>query len=154
MGFTYELILLAAYVRNVHIVGRRGQVFQLLARENVNGDQVDLGMAVLASFGGAHVDNLARAVLDDDETVLAQGRTLHRKGERCAGIGAVELKLMLYSSEVSHPTRCCDGSNRLARSHAQRGASGGLVVRGIAESTRRRGGAIAYLRVLVRHPVE
>jgi len=92
---TYELILLTADVRNVHVVGGRRQVFQLLARENVDSHQVNLGVAMFAGFGGAHVNDLARAVLDDDEAVLAQGRALHWEGERRASIGAVELKLML-----------------------------------------------------------
>ena len=58
---TYKLVLLTTDVRNIHIVGRRGQILQLLAREQVDGDQVDLGVTVLAGLGGRHVDDLAGA---------------------------------------------------------------------------------------------
>ena len=38
----------------------------------VLGDKVDLGVSVLSSLGGGHVDDLARSSLDDDVTVLPQ----------------------------------------------------------------------------------
>ena len=69
--------------------------YKLLASEDVDGDQVDLGVTVLASLGGGHVDDLARAALDDDVTVLPQGGTLHGKGERSTSVGALEGVLML-----------------------------------------------------------
>lgn len=76
-------------------MGGRAQFFELLASEEVNGDQVDLCVAVLSRLGGAHVDDLAGAVLDADEAVLPQSRALH--GERLGGtgIGAIEGVLML-----------------------------------------------------------
>jgi hypothetical protein len=92
---TYELVLLAADVGDVHVVGGRAQLLELLASEDVNGDQVDLGVSVLAGLGGGHVDDLARAVLDADEAVLPQSRALERVGERSTGIGAVEGVLVL-----------------------------------------------------------
>ena len=58
-GKTHELVLLAADVRNVHVVGRRAKFFKLLAGEDVDGDQVNLGVAVLAGLGGGHVDDFA-----------------------------------------------------------------------------------------------
>lgn len=97
----YELVLLTADVGNIHVVGGGRQVFQLLASEDVDGDQVDFGVTVLAGLGGAHVHNLARAVLDDNETVLAQGRALHREGGGRAGVGGVEFELMLRDNMVS-----------------------------------------------------
>ncbi len=36
---TYELVLLAAHVGDVHVVGGRAQVFELLASEDVNSDR-------------------------------------------------------------------------------------------------------------------
>lgn len=77
-------------------MGGRGQVLQLLAGEDIDGDQVDLGVAVLAGLGGTHVDDLAGTVLDDDEAVLAQGRALHRVRGGGAGVGGLEGELMLY----------------------------------------------------------
>jgi hypothetical protein len=93
---TYELVLLAADVGDVHVVGGRAQLFELLASEDVDGDQVDFGVSVLAGLRGGHVDDLARAVLDADEAVLPQSRALQRVGERSTGIGAVEGVLVLW----------------------------------------------------------
>ena len=76
-------------------MGGGGQIFQLLAGEDVDGSQVDLGVTVLASLGGGHVDNLAWATFDDNMTVLSQGGTLHREGGRGAGIGRLKGMLML-----------------------------------------------------------
>lgn len=56
---------------------------------------MDLGVTVLARLGGGHLDDLARTVLDDDETVLPQRRALHGEGGRGTGIGALEGVLML-----------------------------------------------------------
>jgi hypothetical protein len=76
-------------------VGRWGQIFQLLAGEDVESNQMDLGVTVLSSLGSGHVDDLAWAALDDDEAVLSQGGTLHRVGGRGAGIGRLEGVFML-----------------------------------------------------------
>lgn len=80
---------------DVHVVGGGRQILELLAGEDVDSDQVDLGVTVLASLGGGHVDNLARAALDNDVTVLAQSRALHGVGGRRAGIGRVEGDIVL-----------------------------------------------------------
>ena len=76
-------------------MGRGGEIFILLASEDIGSNKMDLGVTVLASLGGGHVDNLAGAVLDDNESVLAQSRALHGVGERRAGIGRVEGKVVL-----------------------------------------------------------
>lgn len=73
----------------------RRQVFQLLASEDIDSDQMNLSVTVLSSLGGGHVDDLAGTALDDDVAVLPQGRTLHRVGERSASIGGLEGMLML-----------------------------------------------------------
>lgn len=80
-------------------MGGRRQIFQLLVGEDVEGDQVDLGVAVLAGLGGGHFDNFARATLDHDVTTLAQRRALHGVGRRGTGIGALEGVLMLETAE-------------------------------------------------------
>ena len=95
MYSTHKLVLLTPDIWHVHVVGGGGEILQLLAGKKINGSQVDLGVTVLAGLGGGHVDDLAGAVLDHDEAVLAQSRTLHRVGERGAGVGGVELELML-----------------------------------------------------------
>lgn len=71
------------------------QIFEFLAREDVDGHQMDFGVTVLTGLGGAHLHDLAGATLDDDMAVLAEGRALHGKGGRCAGVGGIELHFML-----------------------------------------------------------
>lgn len=39
----------------------QAHVFELLSVEDVNSNQVDLGVAVLAGLGGGHVDNLFKS---------------------------------------------------------------------------------------------
>lgn len=76
-------------------MGRWAKFFELLAGENVDSDKVDLCVTVLSRLGGGHVYNLAWAVLDDNESVLAQSGTLHWVGERSAGTGGVKVHFML-----------------------------------------------------------
>ena len=97
----YKLVFLALDIRDVHVVGGGAKIFELLAGEDVNGNEMDLGVAVLAGLGCTHFDDLARAVLDDDESVLAECRALHRVGFGSTGIGAVEGMLMLFGNLVS-----------------------------------------------------
>ena len=110
---TYELELLAADVGDVHVVGGRAQLLELLASEEVDGNQVDLCVSVLAGLGGGHVDDLARAVLDADEAVLPQSRALQRVGERSTSIGAVEGVLVLWATQLAE--RQMDGLRRRRR---------------------------------------
>lgn len=53
-------------------MGGWAKFFELLASEDVDGNKMDLGVTVLAGLGGGHVDNLAWAVLDHNEAVLAE----------------------------------------------------------------------------------
>lgn len=76
-------------------MGGRAQILELLAGEDVDGDKVDLGVTVLASLGGRHVDNLAGAALDHDEAVLAEGRALHGESGRRTGVRRLEGVFML-----------------------------------------------------------
>lgn len=80
---------------DVHVVGGGREIFVLLVGEDIGGDKVDLGVTVLASLGGRHVNDLAGTVLDNDETVLAEGRALHGEGQGRAGIDGVEGNIML-----------------------------------------------------------
>lgn len=59
-------------------MGGRAEIFELFAGKDINGDEMDLGVTVLAGLGSGHFDDLAGTTLDDDETVLSQGRALHR----------------------------------------------------------------------------
>ena len=82
-------------------MGRWAEIFQLFASEDIDSYEMDLGVAVLPSLGGAHVDNFAGTVLDHHMTVLAQSRTLHGKGRGSASIGTVESVLMLQKDELA-----------------------------------------------------
>lgn len=91
----YELVFAAGDVRDIHVVGGWAQVFQLLASEDIDSNEMHLGVTVLAGLRGGHLDNLAGTALDNDEAVLSQGRTLHRVGGGGTSIGALEGVLML-----------------------------------------------------------
>lgn len=80
-------------------MSRGREILQLLAGENIKGDQVNLGVTVLAGLGGGHLDDLARAALDDDEAVLSQGRALHGESGGGASVGALEGVLMLWERQ-------------------------------------------------------
>lgn len=80
---------------DIHVVGGGGEILKLLAGEDIGGDQVNLGVTVLSSLGGRHVNDLARAVLDHNVAVLAQSRTLHGEGERSSGISRIESDIVL-----------------------------------------------------------
>jgi hypothetical protein len=102
---SYQLVFTTDDVGNLHVVGGWGEIFQLLAGEDIQGGQVDLCVTVFAGLGGGHVDNLAGATLDDNETVLSQGGTLHGEGGRGAGIGGLEGVLMLQDHIVRELSR-------------------------------------------------
>jgi hypothetical protein len=89
------LVFLSGNVWDVHVVGGWAKFFELLAGEYIDGDKMDLCVTVLAGLGGRHVNDLAGAVLDDNEAVLPQSRALHGIGGRGAGIGRFEGVLML-----------------------------------------------------------
>lgn len=80
-------------LRHVSTYGRR-DILELLAGEDlypvslapyhlrprvthISGDQVDLGVTVLSSLGGRHVDDLAGSSLDENVTRLPERRALH-----------------------------------------------------------------------------
>lgn len=156
---TYKLVLAAGDVGDVHVVGGGAKLLKLLAGEDVNGDQVDLGVTVLASLGGRHVDNLAGTALDDDETVLPEGRALHGEGQRRTGVSRVEGVFMLWIPLSAWEARereaerrvCCCGHERKASASwpSYVGAVRGALLRQPPHE-RKRGseGLLAYLSVV------
>ena len=92
---THKLVFLAADVGHIHIVSGGAKLFQLLTSEDVNRDKVDLGVTVLPGLGGRHIHNFAGTVLNNNETVLPQGRALHGISSRCTRISGVERVFML-----------------------------------------------------------
>lgn len=74
------------------------EIFVFSGSEDIKGDNVDLGVTVLSGLGGRHINDLAWSLLDDNETVLSKGRTLHRIGERSTGVGRLEGVLVLQKN--------------------------------------------------------
>lgn len=99
-------------------MGGRAKFFKLLASEDVGTDKMDLGVTVLASLGGGHVDDLAGAALDDDDTVLAQSRALHGEGLGRTGI-ATGLDLELHGGVNCQHSGNCSNFSKLASQKSQ-----------------------------------
>lgn len=62
----------------------------------------DLSVAVLASFGGGHLDNLAGSTFQHHKAIFAQGRALHGVGSGCPSITRLEVQLCICHA-------CCGG---------------------------------------------
>ena len=76
VGDVHESVLLASDVGDHHVVGGGADILVLLAGEDVDADQVDLGVAVLARLRRRHFDDLTRSLLEQHEAVLTQRRAL------------------------------------------------------------------------------
>ena len=68
---TTHLQVSSLNVGHVHIVGGRTDVLVLLACEDVDPDQVHLGMSVLPWPGGGHLHDLTRMVFEHHTASLA-----------------------------------------------------------------------------------
>lgn len=53
-----QLVFVALHVGDIHVVGRRRDVFVFLLSKDVDSDEMHLGVTVLAGLGGRHVDDL------------------------------------------------------------------------------------------------
>jgi len=71
-----ELVVSSSDVGDIHVVSRRGQIFVLLASEDVDTNHVDFGVSVLTGLGSAHFHNFAWVPLDDNVASLSQSRAL------------------------------------------------------------------------------
>lgn len=78
---------------NIHVVGGRAHIFMLLVGKDVDANQVNLGMSVLAGLGGGHLHNFAGMSLQHNIPVLTQSRALHRVGGGGAGLASREVKI-------------------------------------------------------------
>jgi len=90
IGNVKKLEFLAVNNGDLHVVSGGRQLFELLAGEDVEGSQVNLGVSVLSSFGGGHINDLARPALNDNVAVLPQRRALQGVGLRGTSIGALD----------------------------------------------------------------
>lgn len=68
----YQLVFSTDNVGDIHVVGGRAEIFQFLLGEDllstrtgkgqyINTNQMDLGVTVLSSLGGTHINNLKLA---------------------------------------------------------------------------------------------
>jgi len=73
----HERVLLAADAGHHHVVRARADVLVLASVEDIDADQMNLGVAVLARLGRRHLHDLARSLFDQHKAVLAQRRALH-----------------------------------------------------------------------------
>lgn len=55
---TYELVFGTGDIGNLHVVGGGRKILKLLVGEDVDSNHVHLGVTVLSSLGGRHVNNL------------------------------------------------------------------------------------------------
>lgn len=106
-----ELELLSLDVGDLHVVGGGGQILKLLVGEDIGGDKVDLGVTVLTSLGGGHVNDLAGSALDHDVTVLSQSGALDGVGLGSTGVNGIKGVLRLVYDRSVH--RLCNGSDRM-----------------------------------------
>jgi len=84
-------------VGDIHIVRGGAEILNLLVGENVQADNVGLGVAVLAGLGGGHLNNLAGAALHDDVATLADLASLLGVGRGGTGIGGTLEVLVVVS---------------------------------------------------------
>ena len=56
---------------------------------------MDFGVAVLASLGGGHIDDLAGFALDHDEFTLSESRALLWVGEGSSGLRSFEFVIFV-----------------------------------------------------------
>jgi hypothetical protein len=82
-------------------VGGGTKLFVLLGSEDVDTNEMDLGMTVLACLGGRHIDDLAGTTLDDHETVLSKSGTLLEEGGRGGSANLAKVVVMLLRESSS-----------------------------------------------------
>lgn len=81
---------------------RKNKIEKLLfSVKYIDSDHMNFSVSVFASLGCGHFDNFAGASFEHDESVLAQGTALHRKGRRGSGISGLEVSIF----HVSHFAR-------------------------------------------------
>jgi len=71
-------------------VGRRAQIFVLLTGEDIDADDMGLGVTVLSGLGNRDLHDLARLALQQAVTVLTEGTSLHREGVGGTGLSGFE----------------------------------------------------------------
>jgi len=91
-----ELVVPPGDVGHVHVMCGRADILVFAVGEDVECDHVHLGVAVLAGLGRGHLNDLAGAALNHDESSLPQCRALHGVGVGGAGIGDLEIEVISH----------------------------------------------------------
>lgn len=133
--WTHELILPAGNVGNVHVMGRRAEIFQLLSSEDVDRNKMNLGVPVFPSLRGRHLHDLAGAALDHNESVLPQSGALHRISGRGARVDTLKGVLMLDCKPGQSSSTAVFRSECAPHTHTRRW--GRTTVKGIVPAHRR-----------------
>jgi len=68
-------------------VGGRNHIFELLSGENINGEEIAFGVAVLSGLRNGDRKNLAWLSLDHHVSSLLDASSFHRNGGGGTGIG-------------------------------------------------------------------
>jgi len=89
-----QLVLGTSDVRDLHVVGRRGHILDLLVSEDIDTGDGALGVTVLTGLGGGDLDQLARETLQHSVATLTKGTGLLRVGEGGTGIGGLERNIL------------------------------------------------------------
>ena len=90
-GDIKQQVFLLADEGNLNITVARRDMVVLFAREDVAGDDVDLGVAVLSGFGNGEVGDLARVgLVENDVATFAEGGGLGWVGEGGARVCCLE----------------------------------------------------------------
>lgn len=69
---TDNLVFLADNGGDLHVVCGGAEIIEPFIGENIESDDMNLGVTVLAGLGGGHFADSAGTALDDDETPLLQ----------------------------------------------------------------------------------
>merc|ERR1719493_636084 len=86
-----KLVVFALDIRHFHVVGGWANILKFLSCENIESDKMDFGVAVLSGLRGGHLNDLAGAVLDHDESSFAESRALHGEGGGGPSISSSEI---------------------------------------------------------------
>lgn len=70
MQVSTHLVVGTLHHGHVHVVSGGTDIFILLAAEQVNTNQVNLGVAVFASLGRGHLHDLAGTALEEEKSVM------------------------------------------------------------------------------------
>mmetsp|Transcript_31457 Transcript_31457/g.47033 ORF Transcript_31457/g.47033 Transcript_31457/m.47033 type:complete len:235 (+) Transcript_31457:164-868(+) len=81
-------------------VGGGNHIFKLLSGEDVDGEEVTFGVAVLSGLGDGDAEDLAGLSLDHDVASLLDLTSFHRNGGRGTGVGTLDVVFVIRHGGV------------------------------------------------------